>query len=124
MIVLLISLAISGMAFSQQIGVNKCETPKDLVLVEATANSASLTWVSPGEVSGWHIEVGELGFKPGSAQFVRKYYFRQANSGISLVFLARGLQPETSYQIYVRSSCGRFIHSDWCKPLTFTTERE
>jgi hypothetical protein len=80
-----------------------CPKPSNLVATASTGNSVTLSWTSGG-ASNWIIEYGIPGFTKGTGVFVA------ANSN---PFTVTGLGGSTSYEFYVRDSCGLSDVSDW-----------
>ena len=88
-----------------------CPDPSDLAVLDITLNSASFTWTTGGS-STWNLLVGTAGFSPSASNLVNI-------STTTAVW--SGLQPGTTYDAYVRDTCGAFGASSWVGPLTFTT---
>ena len=88
-----------------------CPEPSGLAALTSTATSIDLTWVTGGS-SNWQIEYGPAGFTLGTGVQVSV----QTNP-----YTLTGLAPSTTYDIYVRDSCGPGDVSIWVGPLTFTT---
>lgn len=75
-------------------------------------NGATLSWIENGNSTTWDIELGTAGFSPTGSP---------TQSGVSNnPYNYTGLSPSTSYDFYVRSSCGG-SNSSWIGPFTFTT---
>ncbi len=94
-----------------------CPKPQSLVLLGMTNSTATLQWQSGG-ASNWQIEYGGPGFTLGTGTMV--------NAG-SNPFTVTGLSANTSYDFYVRDSCGTTDVSAWhglasgrtdCNPIT------
>ncbi len=88
-----------------------CPRPSNLSISAATANSLTLSWTSGG-ASDWQIEYGAPGFTPGTGTIVA------ANSN---PFVVSSLNSSTTYDFYVRDSCGINDVSDWFGPETAAT---
>jgi len=97
-----------------------CYQPTDLSVDWTMSNKAKLSWTSGG-AANWEVEYGTPGFTPGSGT-------RVAVS--SNPFVLSGLSASTTYEFYVRDSCGLGDVSIWsapvvdstlCAPITFTT---
>lgn len=71
-----------------------CEKPTNVIIDAATASSVTLKWNSAG--SSWTIEYGESGFSQGNGVQV------QAETN---PYTINGLDPQTSYDFYVRNNC-------------------
>ncbi len=89
-----------------------CPKPSNLVLNSVSSNSVTFGWTSGG-ATDWQIEYGPIGFSPGSGSIVN------ANTN---PFTVTGLNSSTSYDFYVRDSCGLANVSAWRGLLTATTE--
>lgn len=87
-----------------------CPIPSNLAASNIMSNSVQLSWTSGG-ASNWNIDFGPVGFTPGGA-------FTPASIN---PFTLSGLAPNTTYQVYVRDSCGIGDVSPWVGPITFTT---
>lgn len=88
-----------------------CPAPSLLSSTAQTSTSVDLSWTSGG-ASNWQIEYGPTGFTPGSGTLV---------SATTNPFTVTGLTPSTSYDFYVRDSCGPGDVSVWSLPLLATT---
>lgn len=84
-----------------------CPKPNGLSIVSAGPNSVQLSWTSGG-ANNWQIEYGSPGFGQGTGTIVN------ANSN---PFTVTGLSPNTTYQFYVRDSCGAGDVSAWSNPV-------
>ncbi len=89
-----------------------CPKPQNLALLGLTNTTASLQWTSGG-ASNWQIEYGPVGFTSGSGTIV---------SASSNPFVITGLTPNTSYDFYVRDSCGASDVSGWIGEVTGRTD--
>jgi len=88
-----------------------CPFPSVLQSLSTSSNSAFLSWVSGG-ASDWNIQFGAPGFALGTGTIV------SANSNN---FRLNGLNPQTTYQVYVRDSCSAGDVSAWIGPISLTT---
>lgn len=87
-----------------------CPAPTGLTVSSVTSNSATLSWTTGG-ATAWQIEYGPAGFTSGSGTLV----------GTSTnPFTITGLSANTSYDFYVRDSCGT-SHSVWVGAVTGMT---
>ncbi len=89
-----------------------CPRPTILSLVGTSFNSATLSWVSSG-TSPWQIEYGAPGYTAGTGTIV---------AATSNPFTVTGLSPQTSYDFYIRDTCGAFGVSNWTGPVRVQTE--
>lgn len=88
-----------------------CPPPSNLVLNSVTTTSANLSWVSGGS-SNWEVEYGSVGFIPGTGTRV---------TATSNPFTLTGLSAASTYEVYVRDSCGAGDVSAWFGPITVVT---
>jgi hypothetical protein len=89
-----------------------CPKPLALTADVISYNEAILSWMSSGAL--FDIEYGEPGFTPTE----------EPSDGLSEVsnnFTLTGLDAETTYQYYVRQTCGEDGTSDWAGPFSFFT---
>ncbi|HCQ15745.1 MAG TPA: hypothetical protein DIU20_05765, partial [Cryomorphaceae bacterium] len=89
-----------------------CAKPSDLTVVGVSSGNVTLAWVTGG-ASDWQIEYGPNGFTPGSGTIIN------VNTN---PFAITGLTPSTTYDFYVRDSCGVGDVSAWRGAVTTTTE--
>jgi hypothetical protein len=93
-----------------------CPAPFRLSVEALNDISAQLVWEPFGSATLWDIEWGLEGFQPGEGNYVE---------GIAQTFLdLSDLQPETTYQFYVRSRCDSDQTGSWSLPYTFKTYRD
>lgn len=86
-----------------------CFNPSNLAVSNVTSNSVDVSWISGG-ATGWQISVVPTGQGPGSA------------TGVTInPYTFTGLADRTTYDVYVRDSCGIGDVSSWIGPVTFTT---
>lgn len=85
-----------------------CRNPYNVEALDITANSATITWEPGAFETEWSYQVVPEG------GFIAPYSLTTTTNSIS----ATGLQPETTYWVYVRSACSP---SDWVGPYEFTT---
>lgn len=88
-----------------------CFPPTDLRWTTITAFSISISWDTEGE-SSWQVQYGPAGFPLGSGT---------TSNTTSRPFEAEGLQPDTTYEFYVRANCGSDGFSEWSDSLVVTT---
>ena len=91
------------------------KNPTSLSVTDVTTTSASLGWKENGESTDWDIEWGTAGFTPSKSPNIRG----TKTNPHSLT----GLNPNTSYEFYVRSNCPK-SSSDWIGPFSFKTKCE
>ncbi len=86
-----------------------CTKPEALKVDSFMDTAVTLSWVENGEASVWEVEYGEEGHAPGTGDIVQT----TANP-----FILGGLQPGTTYEVYVRSVCDSGETSPWTGPVT------
>jgi PKD repeat protein len=89
-----------------------CPRPISFTNTYTTQNAAFFSWTSGG-ASNWQISYGSTGFSPNTGTIVNS---NSNPSGIS------GLSPNTTYEAYIRDSCGLSDVSIWTGPVTFKTK--
>ena len=87
-----------------------CPAPSSLAVGAVTTTTAGLSW-STGGASLWNVAFGPS----GSVNFGT---FATASTN---PYTLTGLTPGTTYDVYVRDSCGNGTSSLWVGPVTFTT---
>lgn len=88
-----------------------CPQSSNLSVLAVTSNSITLDWTSGG-APGFRIEYGAAGFSPGNGTTV---------SASSSPFVLGGLNAGSSYDIYLRDSCGASSFGPWIGPVNATT---
>lgn len=88
-----------------------CPFPVNLATTGQTNNSVDLSWTTGG-ATNWQIEYGPAGFTPGTGTLINV---------ATNPYTVTGLSPSTTYDFYVRDSCGLGDVSDWEGPLTQNT---
>lgn len=89
-----------------------CLKPSGLSVVNLMATSVDLTWTENNIATEWEIQYDIDGFTFGTG-----------NRDTITVnpYTVSGLSPNTTYEYYVRSICGRGDSSLWTGPFEFTT---
>lgn len=77
-----------------------CIPVSDLMIDDAGTNSFDLSWTINGSETMWDIEYGTPGFVPGTGAELG------SASATANPYTLSGLNPGTSYDIYVRANCG------------------
>ncbi len=109
------SITADGISFDNiKIEENSCIKPTNLSASNITYNSASLDWTENGSSTSWDIEYGATGFSQGSGTTI--------SATTSKPYSLGGLTANTSYDFYVRASCGGGSYSYWEGPYTFITD--
>lgn len=88
-----------------------CPKPQNFSVVRVRASTATLTWLSGG-ANNWNLSYGSPGFQANNGTIVNT----STNPGT-----LSGLSPSTTYEVYVRDSCGVGDVSQWAGPISFTT---
>lgn len=88
---------------------NSCPGPTGLLATASGTNGLSLSWASGG-ANDWQIEYGISGFTLGNGNLIHV-----ANNP----FMIYNLNNNTSYDFYVRDSCGPTEVSPWTSTVTF-----
>lgn len=88
-----------------------CVPPSSLGITNKTSSSADIYWTTGG-AADWNVEYGPQGFTPGTGTMVNA-----TNDTLTL----NGLSANSSYDFYVRDSCGVGNVSSWSGPSSFTT---
>lgn len=88
-----------------------CPDPSLLAFDFTWINSATLSWTTGG-ASDWQLEYGAPGFSLGTGTIVNV----SSNPG-----QITGLTSNTTYDVYVRDSCGPGLTSAWVGPVSFST---
>jgi hypothetical protein len=91
-----------------------CPTPTDLVVSYADNDSTVINWVAGCTEVMWNVELGALGFAPGTSNEL------YTSSGMNVYDTIPGLMQLTDYDVYVQADCGA-DSSTWVGPITFTT---
>ncbi len=89
-----------------------CNAPSNLQLVSLSDTTIELSWDENDETA-WEIEYGPSGFIPGTGTVIPT----SQNS-----FNIEGLDPATTYEIYVRANCGSDGYSEYSSALVITTD--
>lgn len=93
-----------------------CPPPSQISGVEIRHSSAEITWLNGPNDQSWIVEIGVLGFTPGSGTVTNS-----PNDTVTLT----GLLPSTCYEVYLRSICpidssalvGPFVFCTPCAPF-------
>jgi len=88
-----------------------CPEPQNLQALSVGTTTANLSWLSGG-ANNWNISYGSPGTAAGAGTVVN------ANSN---PFLLSSLSANTSYDVYVRDSCGTNDVSIWTGPIRIKT---
>ncbi len=89
-----------------------CPAPSSQSETNITSSGADLNWTENGSATTWEIEYGQSGFTQGSGTTI---------TTSSNPYAISGLSTATTYDWYIRSSCGGGDNSSWIGPSSFTT---
>jgi hypothetical protein len=91
-----------------------CQAPVNINVTSLGETFATLSWISPSEVQKWDILWGSVGFDTAqSGAFVPQW--------IENTITLEDLNPQTSYDFYVRAYCNDTVFSDYAGPYMFST---
>ena len=91
-----------------------CVDPSEIVVEqEEDPTIAQVSWTAEGEENQWQVVYGPTGFNPEEGDPL------EINGEPTT--LLTNLEPETTYDVYVRAVCDTDLFSDWLGPKTFTT---
>ena len=93
-----------------------CPMPMFVQATEVTATTAKLSWVEAGNASEWNVVLATREYRNPEDCEEDEAYAVSANP-----YVATGLQPNTTYYVYVQSGCGS---SEWTAAYSFKTQRE
>jgi hypothetical protein len=88
-----------------------CFTPAGIDIDEESATHVEISWTSVNAIEHT-IEYGETGFTLGTGQTVTS-----SNEFVTL----EGLNPSTTYQVYIQANCDTDELSAFSEPFEFTT---
>lgn len=90
-----------------------CPKPSNLMAGSITPTSANLSWTESGSATTWDIEWDTAGFTMTGTPNI--------TGTTTNPHALTGLNPNTMYEFYVRSSCSSTDSSVWVGPFSFTT---
>jgi trimeric autotransporter adhesin len=96
------------------VAVPNCAPPTALAMSTTTATGATVSFTAAAGTASYEILYGPTGFSPGSGGTL-------VTATASPVTLT-GLNPATTYQVYVRSICTAGGNSSYSTPVTFVTQ--
>ena len=91
-----------------------CPKPQNVHAINATTNSIELGWTEVGTATSWEIAYGAPGFDPDAAG-------ASVVTATSNPFTVTGLNSTSTYEFYVRATCGGTDHSYWSNSLQTST---
>lgn len=104
-----------------------CDAPTDITFDNITDNSADVTWTPGGDETEWELIYGFTGFNPNGLEGVGVLVSETPD------FILTELEPNTTYDVYVKAICENgnesdpftqrlsTNESDLTGPATFTT---
>jgi hypothetical protein len=92
-----------------------CPQPVNLLAENITSEGADIVWDDHPNATSWQIEAGPTGFDPGSGEEMQVHTVSAGNS-----LTLQGLDPNSSYDFYVRMFCGSDF-TNWSEAGSFTT---
>ena len=107
-------LLVSDYSDTISIRTNTCDVPTGLATSNVTANSVHVTWNAGANNTGkWIVEYGVEGYVSGQGTEIRV-----TSTSADLT----GLEPDLTYDVYVRAVCDDVYPSGWSNKATFTTQ--
>ncbi len=92
----------------------QCSDITNLEVTSIDATSATITWENSNSDGYVVLEIGEVGFVPGTGTST------QVNN--EDIFIISALNSATTYDVYVTAFCSATNEADVVGPLTFTTQ--
>ncbi len=99
-----------------------CINPVNLFVNDITETNARLNFTESREATKWHIEVGPVGFVPGTGANTHSYTYEFDGNNYSYVMT--GLTAATFYDVYMRADCGGGDLSLWSPGARFMSQPE
>lgn len=97
-----------------------CLNPVDLWVNEIHETDARLHWTESRVATTWQIEVGPVGFVPGTTTYSQAYTHQLVGNDYS--FVMTGLEPGKFYDVYMRADCGGADISLWSPKAQFMSQ--
>lgn len=89
-----------------------CPSPIDLTATNITDTTATVVWSPVGEETEWAVAYGNAGVDMEETELM---WVTSPTAELE------GLEPNTSYDVYVSAICSEDDSSNWTGPETFTT---
>ncbi len=89
-----------------------CPAPGGINATTIATTTATITWSPGGQATDYNVEYGPAGFGRGTGTFINT---------MAPTATLTGLMASTTYDVYVRDSCGQGDVSVWAGPYKFTT---
>ena len=93
-----------------------CPAPSSLNVTNILETQADFGWTENGSATVWNIEVGAIGFTPGTGTQLVAYTGVTSNP-----YTGIGLTASSNYDFYVQADCGGRETSTWAGPEAFST---
>ncbi|PWH84824.1 fibronectin type III domain-containing protein [Brumimicrobium oceani] len=93
-----------------------CPDPINLISSAITSGGATIDWTENGTATTWNVEWGAAGYAQGTAAAIGSDVGNTSQSSV-----ITGLNPATTYDVYVQADCGGGDLSGWVGPLSFFT---
>jgi len=97
-----------------------CINPIDLYVNDIHETDARLHWTESRVATNWQIEIGPVGFVPGTNTFTHSYTHQLVGNDYS--FVMTGLEPGNFYDVYMRADCGGGDLSLWSPKAQFMSQ--
>ncbi len=92
---------------------DECAPVENIAVSDITATTAQVRWTAGGNNSGtWLVNYGYRGMAPGT---------NRIDTVTTTSHTLTGLEPETEYEVFIRSICGEDWMSIWASTNYFTT---
>ena len=95
---------------------DECQPATGITVTDITATTAQVHWTAGDNNQGkWVVNYGYLGMTPGT---------NHLDTVTSTSYSITGLEPETQYEVFIRSFCDDDWYSPWSQSASFTTTPE
>lgn len=95
-----------------------CPPVSTITIGDITATSATVNWLVPEGQNRWIVNYGRHGFTQGDGATIP---VEADDTATSASLTLTGLEPETTYDVYLRTLCGEELQSVWSPRVYFTT---
>ncbi|CAG5086347.1 T9SS type A sorting domain-containing protein [Parvicella tangerina] len=90
-----------------------CPMPSDLMLNCSTGSELSLSWTMNGSETAWEIEYGPTATSFGGGSSMVITTGDVTMNGSTVTYNLGGLNPSTSYDIYLAADCGGSVYTHY-----------